>query len=254
MLERSRPNSRLINAALVAYIGCFALAGCTGEGALPDASVSLAQSAGSDPDLVLVSDLPPPSKGSDAQGGIVTIGDFLDVNVYGMDRLSRTVQVDSAGNISLPLVNAVRASNRTVPELEQAITAAYGRYLRSPSVTLLLKDSPARRVIVDGQVSRPGVYPVNERTNLSQVIAEAGGLNNVADQSKVFVYRNVDGKQYVANYSVADIRANTRPAPRIYGRDTVVVFSSSARVAWQNVKEALGIAQGATSMSLLLAK
>lgn len=253
MVERSGPKSRLISAVFVMVMGGMLLSGCTGEGALPDGSASAAP-AGGDPNLQLVSDLPSPSKSSDASGSLVTIGDVLDVNIYGMDRLSRSVQVDLAGNISLPLVNAVRAANRTVPELEQAITAAYGRYLQSPSVTLLLKDSPSRRAIVDGQVMRPGTYPVNERTTLSQVIAEAGGLNNIADQSKIFVYRNVGGRQYVANYSIADIRANVRPAPRIYGRDTVVVFSSSSRVAWENLKEALGLAQRVAGVAVSVAR
>ena len=253
MAIRSRHFIRACSAALLVVSG-LALGGCTGEGALPDAAGNLAQVSGGDSELTLVSELPTPAPDVDVRGGMVAVGDAIEVNVYGMDKLSRSVQVDSAGNISLPLINAVRAANRTLPELERAIAAAYGRYLQQPSVTLLLKDSPARRVVIDGQVARPGVYAVNERSNLSQAIAEAGGLNNIADQNKVFVYRTVNGKQYVANYSVAEIRANQRPAPRIFGRDTVVVFSSSSRVAWQNVKDALGLAHSATSMSLLLAK
>ena len=195
----------------------------------------------------------PNAKNAD-QNGFITVGDLIEVNVYGMDKLSRTVQVDSAGNISLPLVNAVRAAGESLSGLERNVTAAYGRYLQSPSVTLSLKDSPARRVTVDGQVVRPGNYSVNERSTLSEAIADAGGVNNIGDQAKIFVYRNVDGRRYVANYSMADIRANARPVPRIYGRDTVIVFSSTARVAWQNVKDALGVAQGAAGAAIGIIK
>lgn len=239
--------------AAVLIAGCAAvmsLAGCTGEGALPDASIMAAQGAAGDADLSLVDELPVPRSQSADQNSLITVGDLIEVNVYGMEKLSRTVQVDSLGNISLPLVNNVRAADQSLSGLERAVTAAYGRYLQSPSVTLSLKDSPARRVTVDGQVVKPGNYPINERSTLSEAIADAGGVNNIGDQTKIFVYRMVDGKRFVANYSLADIRANVRAAPRIYGRDTVIVFSSSSRVAWQNVKDALGVAQGAATTSV----
>lgn len=236
--------------ALIGLVGPLALGGCTGEGALPDASATVTSSSGGgDADLIVVSELPVPRASSSDQNGLVMVGDVIEVNVYGMDKLSRTVQVDSAGNVSLPLINAVHAANLSLPALERSIAAAYGRYLQSPSVTLALKDSPARRVTVDGQVGKPGNYPVNDRSTLSEAIADAGGVNNIGDQSKIFVYRMIDGKRYVANYNLASIRANTLAAPRIYGRDTVIVFSSSARVAWQNLKDALGVA--GTSLSLM---
>lgn len=249
MSHRREHTARLVGLAWLS-VAVLSLAGCTGEGALPDASVMAAQGAGGDADLSLVDELPVPTSRNADQNSLVTVGDLIEVNVYGMEKLSRTVQVDSLGNISLPLVNNVRAANQSLSGLERAVTAAYSRYLQSPSVTLSLKDSPARRVTVDGQVAKPGNYPINERSTLSEAIADAGGVNNIGDQSKIFVYRTVEGKRYVANYSLADIRANARPAPRLYGRDTIIVFSSTSRVAWQNVKDALGVAGGAASTSV----
>lgn len=249
MSHRRERAARLVGLAWLSVV-VLSLAGCTGEGALPDASVMAAQGAGGDADLSLVDELPVPTSKNADQNSLVTVGDLIEVNVYGMEKLSRTVQVDSLGNISLPLVNNVRAANQSLSGLERAVTAAYSRYLQSPSVTLSLKDSPARRVTVDGQVVKPGNYPINERSTLSEAIADAGGVNNIGDQAKVFVYRMVDGKRYVANYNLAEIRANARPAPRLYGRDTIIVFSSSSRVAWQNVKDALGVAQGVAGTSV----
>lgn len=255
MVGLKAASSQRLALAAIAISFLALLSACTGEGALPDSSTISAQAgSGGDPDLSLVSELPIPNARSADQNGFITVGDVIEVNVYGMEKLSRTVQVDSAGNISLPLVNAIRAANQSLSGLERSVTAAYGRFLQSPSVTLSLKDSPARRVTVDGQVVRPGTYPINDRSSLSEAIADAGGVNNIGDQTKIFVYRTVDGKRYVANYSLADIRANARPAPRIYGRDTVIVFSSTTRVAWQNVKDALGVAQSAAGTSIGLIK
>jgi len=128
---------------MIALAGVLGLSACTGEGALPDASATVGSaSAGGDGDLILVAELPAPMANSADQNGLIMVGDVVEVNVYGMDKLSRTVQVDSVGNVSLPLVKAVRAANLSLAALERSITTAYSRYLQSPSVTLSLKDSP----------------------------------------------------------------------------------------------------------------
>lgn len=43
--------------------------------------------------------------------------DLIEVSVFGVDELSKTVRVNSNGMISLPLVGSVMAGGRTIPEL-----------------------------------------------------------------------------------------------------------------------------------------
>ncbi|MDR6192728.1 protein involved in polysaccharide export with SLBB domain [Agrobacterium pusense] len=104
-----------------------------------------------------------------------------------------------------------------------------------------MKESVGQRVTVDGQVTRAGLFPVSANTTLMDAIALAGGLRELADEKKVYVYRSIGTQKLVANYNVASIRDGRIPNPRIYGGDVVIVFTSQSRVATNNLKEALGL-------------
>ena len=192
--------------------------------------------------LHLVKTLPPPANSSGGLEQPLMPSDVLAIEVFRADQLSRTVQIDSAGRISLPLVGTVTAAGKTLRGLEQEIKDLYGaRYLQNPDVTVFLKDSAGQRVTVDGEVAKAGLFPVSANTTLLDAIALAGGFRELADQKKVYVFRPVGDQKLVANYDVAGIRNGRAENPPIYGGDVVVVFTSQSRVAMNNLKEALGL-------------
>jgi len=128
------------------------------------------------------------------------------------------------------------------------VAARYGRdFLQAPNIVIQVKESAARRIVMDGQLSRSGVYPVGVGSTLIESIAQAGGFNEIGDPTKVFIYRTVDGRRYVAKYDVTEIRDGKRSDPRVFGGDKVVVFSSNVQVGWRNVKDALGVARNVTT-------
>lgn len=203
--------------------------------------------------LRMVSDLPPPANSSGGSEQAVAADDVLEVDVFQVDNLDRTVQVDASGRISLPLIGAITAQGKTIRQLEEEIEGRYGaQYLQSPDVTIFLKESARQRVTVDGEVGRSGIYPVSSSATLMDAIALAGGLNGVADASKVYVYRDAgDGTKLVANYNVTQIRNGAAKNPRIFGGDVVVVFTSQSKIAINNLKEALGIASNAARIAVI---
>jgi len=214
------------------------------------AATSAGGGGGRSGDLRVVSELPPPSQTDGEQP--LSANDVLIVDVFQVDNLDRTVQVDATGNISLPLIGQVKAAGRTARQLEQEIELAYGaRYLQSPDVTIFVKESIGQRITIDGEVAKAGIYPVSSNSTLLDAIALAGGFREIADVSKVFVYRNYATGRQVANYDVKQIRAGKRSNPRIYGGDVIVVFTSSGKVAMRNLKEALGVASSASRLAVI---
>ncbi|ESX65409.1 GumB protein [Mesorhizobium sp. LSHC420B00] len=178
--------------------------------------------------------------------------DVLEVNVFQVDNLNRTVQVDAGGQISLPLIGTVIAAGKTVRQLEQEIETAYGsNYLQSPDVTVFVKESIGQRVTVDGEVNKAGIYPVSSNSSLLDAIALAGNFSPIGDAKKVFIYRNIGTNTLVANYNVEAIRAGKVRNPRIYGGDKIVVFASSSKIAVNNLKDALGIASSAARIAVI---
>ncbi len=248
--------TRILSAIMLAAL-CF-MGGCSNTantGAAPSDVLSLQSGAGNataDGSLRLVKSLPAPAGTRDGAEQLLSANDVLEVNVYNTDSLNRVVQVDSLGLISLPLIGVQTAAGKSVRQLEQELERAYGAsYLQSPDITVFLKESASQRVTIDGEVAKAGLYPVAASTTLLDAIALAGGLRDIADQTKVYVFRDVGGTKLVANYNVQHIRSGRLANPRIYGGDVIMVFTSKSRVAMNNLKEALGIAVNASRLAVI---
>lgn len=193
--------------------------------------------------LRVVEELPEPAPGSAGGGQKIAKNDLLEIDVFQVNELDRTVQVNDEGNVSLPLIGEVEAAGKNAANLELEIEQAYGeRYLQSPQVSVFVKESVGQRVVVNGQVGKAGIFPVTSGSTLLSIISQAGGLQKIADPSKIFVYRDYADEQLVARYSIKNIRTGRDPDPAIYGGDVVVVFSSSSRVAMENLTQILGVA------------
>ncbi|MFC5385298.1 polysaccharide biosynthesis/export family protein [Aquamicrobium segne] len=243
--------------AIMLAILCF-VAGCNSTantGAAPADVLALQTgdvTATADGSLRLVKSLPAPAGTHDGTEQLLAANDVLEINVYNADTLNRVVQVDPSGRISLPLIGVQMAAGKSVRQLEQDLEKAYGTsYLQSPDITVFLKESASQRVTVDGEVAKAGLYQVAASTTLLDAIALAGGLRDIADPSKVYVFRNVGGARLVANYSVEQIRSGRLANPRIYGGDVIMVFTSQNRVAINNLKEALGMAANASRLAVI---
>jgi polysaccharide export outer membrane protein len=245
----------LVAAAFVGLVtaGCSTAEVPTSATGTPQEVLAMQGGAGGGAgELRFVRDLPPPSNTQNGQEQPLVPNDVLDVDVFQADSLDRTVQIDASGRINLPLIGPIEAAGKSVRTLEKEIETAYGRnYLQDPDVTVFLKQSFGQRVTIDGEVVKAGVYPVSSSSTLLETIALAGGFRPIADQSKVFVYRDMGRQKLVANFDVAGIRTGQKPNPTIYGGDVIIVFTSQTKVAMQNLKEALGIATSASRLAII---
>ena len=199
-------------------------------------------------------ELPAPSRSDlSAANRPYLIGPFdkLSINVFGIDELSqRVVQTDASGRISFPLIGVVEASGQTPGELADIIESRLrGRYVRDPQVTVNLEDTVSQVVTVDGQVSRPGLYPVIGRMTLMRAVATAGGAAEFAKLDDVVVFRTIGGQQLVGLYNLKAIRNGNYADPEIFANDVVVVGDSQSRKLF---KDLLQIAPLLTTPLILL--
>jgi polysaccharide export outer membrane protein len=115
-------------------------------------------------------------------------GDKLKLTVYGETDLSGEFTIDGSGYARLPMIGQVRAAGYTARQLEQAVTSSLSQgYLKSPRVSVEV--STYRPFYVIGAVNRPGQYPYIEHMNAMNAIALAGGFNQQAVESVVFLRR-----------------------------------------------------------------
>lgn len=168
--------------------------------------------------------------------------DLLEISVFQVPDLSRTVRVNSAGQISLPLIGGLQAGGLTIQELEKAIARKLeSAYLQNPQVTAFVKEYTSQRVTVEGSVTKPGIYPIAGRTTLLQAIAMAGGVDNLANLQGIVIFRQIQGKKMGAVFNLKEIRKGNADDPQIYGDDIVVVDQSGSKSALRRVIEALPV-------------
>lgn len=166
--------------------------------------------------------------------------DLIEVSVFGVEDLSKTVRVNSNGQISLPLVGAVMAGGRSIPELEADLAKRYAAgYLQRPQVTVFVKEFSSQRITLEGAIKTPGIYPLTGKISLLQAVAVAGGLDPLADLNGVVLFRQVDGKKMAAAYNMRDLRSGRIADPQLYGDDIIVVEQSGSKTALRRFIESV---------------
>lgn len=180
--------------------------------------------------------------------------DKLRIDVFGVTELSnREVQVDAGGNMSFPLIGTLMAGGRTPAELAADIASKLtGRFIRNPQVTVNVAEIVSQQVTVDGEVLKPGLYPIVGKMTLARAVAYAGGVSEYAKLEEVVILRSVNGQRYAALYDLKAIRRGVYDDPEIYANDLVVVGNSPSRRLFRDLLQASPLLT--TPLVLLLKK
>ncbi|MEP2987428.1 MAG: polysaccharide biosynthesis/export family protein [Parasphingorhabdus sp.] len=199
---------------------------------------------GESPDVTVVSSsgLPEPTR-VDLQSSnrpyLIGAFDKLKIDVFGIEDLSKEVQIDASGRLSFPLIGVIKASGLTPGELADELEKRLqGRYVRNPEVTVNLEETVSQVITVDGQVTNPGLYPVIGRLTLMRAVATAGGTGEFAKLSDVVIFRSVNGQQLAGLYDLKAIRRGNYADPEVFANDVIVVGDSQARRIFRDVIQA----------------
>jgi polysaccharide export outer membrane protein len=98
----------------------------------------------------------------------------------------RPFRIDAEGFINLPLVGRVRAGGLTVQELEAELVKRLREYIREPQVIITMVQFRSEPVFFVGAFARPGIYPLQGRRTLVEMLSSIGGLQpNASRRIKV---------------------------------------------------------------------
>ena len=186
---------------------------------------------------------PPPSGVDSVQEYRIGPYDTININVFQEPDLSlEGVQVDASGNLIFPLIGTVTAGGRTSAELAQEISDRLEtQYLVDPQVSVIVSSSVSQRVIVEGAVTQPGVFPITSRTTLLEAMALARGPTDVAALDEIVIFRDVDGQRQAAMFNLNHIRRGEAADPQVLGNDTIVVGLSNVKSIWQQTLRTLPV-------------
>lgn len=137
-------------------------------------------------------------------GYLVRPGDRVTVEVLQDADLNRTVTVLPDGRFSFPLAGTVRASGRTIGQIQSAVSAAISSNFQSPPDVFISvepddREEPVRSVVPEapetiniyflGEIGAPGPKQLLEGTTILQALSASGGFTNFAATKRVQLRR-----------------------------------------------------------------
>jgi polysaccharide biosynthesis/export protein len=146
-------------------------------------------------------------------------GDLIEISVLEVEELSKfRARIPLRGAITLPLLGALPAANRTTIELEDDIRQRLRRtYMHDPQVSVFLEEQKSQRISVVGAVNHGGVFTMSSRLRLADALALAGGLTSDADH-----------RVYVIRHLPAEPAAQASPQAEVQRVSTAAVDSPTA--------------------------
>jgi polysaccharide export outer membrane protein len=121
-------------------------------------------------------------------------GDRIRVVIQGEADCSIEASLTGEGTINMPYVGELRLMGKNKKEAESSIEREYKKELifARPKALLNITKYSERVVFLTGSVNRKGPYvlpPEVEAMNIVEVIARAGGFNDIAKKNRVYVTR-----------------------------------------------------------------
>jgi protein involved in polysaccharide export with SLBB domain len=109
---------------------------------------------------------------------VVSIGDLLQVRLWGAFQFDGTLTVDAQGNIFVPQVGPVMVKGVTNRDLPRVLEEAMRRTFRANVYSYIsLAAAQPVRVFVTGFVQRPGMYPGTSFDSVLRFVDQAGGID-----------------------------------------------------------------------------
>lgn len=157
---------------------------------------------------------------------IVGPGDVFTMEIVGEKDLPREYTIASDGTVDLPFVQTLDVAGLEPQEIARLIRQRLieKKILTDPSVIVQVKEYNSRSVILLGQVSKPGTFPLTSGLTLIQAISLAGGLTSIANDDRVTLTRKVGNKTQTVVLSVDAITSGEAEDIPLQAGDRIYVY------------------------------
>jgi polysaccharide biosynthesis/export protein VpsN len=164
--------------------------------------------------------LPPP-----VESTTIGVGDAFALTIVGEDKLPKEFRVAPDGTVDLPYIHRVQVTGLEPQEVVDLVRKKLieADVLRDPSVAIDVKEYNSKRVVVLGQVAKPGSFPLTPGFTLIQAISQAGGFSAIANRDRINLTRKSGGQLRTIILSVDAITDGSLPDIPLQSGDTIFV-------------------------------
>ena len=152
------------------------------------------------------------------------IDDVFEVRVLGEADLSGPYRIAADGTIDYPFLGRVLVIGMRSGDVQELIASKLkDGYLKSPQVSVMVKEWHSRKVLVFDQVQKPGSVDFFTNMTIVDAIAASGGFTGIASKNSVTLRRESKGSVQSKSYPVADISEGRAPNVILRPGDILVV-------------------------------
>jgi len=161
---------------------------------------------------------------------VIGTADVLAISVLDNKELDTVVSVNPGGKITVPLIGDLQAAGLTVSELTQQLVKNLAEKVKTPQVTVTLREVNSYRIYFLGKVGKPGIQTSKSEVTLLQALSMAGGTQEGADLSLAYVARGTERLpvDFVKLLRFGDLSQNITLDPD----DTVVIPDTPQNVIY----------------------
>jgi polysaccharide export outer membrane protein len=190
----------------------------------------------------------PPQAEAFGPNYVLGAGDQIQLRALQVEEIGdRPYRVDSEGNINLPLLGRIHVAGMTVEKAEALIAERMKTLVNDPQVMLMVIGFRSEPVFFVGAFKTPGIYPLQGRHTLMEMLTSIGGLAPNAGRrikitrrtefGKLPLPRAVDapdGKSSSAEISLGSMKDNVNPADDIPLQPYDQVSAEKAEMVYVN--------------------
>lgn len=120
----------------------------------------------------------------------VEIDDVLEISIWQVEELTRTVIVRPDGKISFPLVGGnIQAQGKPLEELEKDLAEKLSKYIKNPRVAIMIQEFGGKRAVVIKESGGGGVLRFTTPITVMEALAMSGGYNASLNLKKIYIIR-----------------------------------------------------------------
>jgi len=139
----------------------------------------------------------PVSASVDPRSYLIGPEDVLFIRVWREPDFTFPVAVRPDGEITVPLIGDVDAAGETPAELTKNLGALLGKFINNPDVSVFVTEVRSKKYYIDGEVNRPGAFPLVTRTTVLEALSHSGGFKDFANSKRIRILRG--DKVYLFN-------------------------------------------------------
>lgn len=162
-------------------------------------------------------------------------GDVLKIDVYDHPDLSTVARVGNDSSIIFPLAGRLVIGGLSTSKAADAIAKKLdGVYIVNPQVSVFVEQFKSKKIVIIGEVVKPGLYDLSGPTSLLELISLAGGPTRGAGQSATIVriVKGDEANKETITVDVADLTKAGHDAVDVPLKDGDTVTISKAGVVY----------------------